>query len=92
MAIIKKKIWPKFFKDICSGRKNFELRLNDFKIKKGDILFLQEYDPVKKHYTGRSITKKVGYIFKFRPDTLPFWSKKEVFKKGLQIISFDNKV
>lgn len=41
MAIIKKKIWPGYFDDIASGKKKFELRLNDFEIKEGDIMLLE---------------------------------------------------
>ena len=57
--IIKKKIWPEYFKLVKSGRKKFELRLADFEIKEGDILVLEEWDPKKKKYTGRRIRKKV---------------------------------
>jgi ASC-1-like (ASCH) protein len=35
MAIIKKKINQKYFSLVKSGKKKFELRLADFKIKKG---------------------------------------------------------
>jgi len=30
MAIIKKKIWPEYFDAVVSGKKKYELRLNDF--------------------------------------------------------------
>ncbi|HPO75467.1 MAG TPA: DUF3850 domain-containing protein [Candidatus Pacearchaeota archaeon] len=53
MAIIKKKILPKYFDLVKSGKKKFELRLADFKIKEGDVLILEEWDPKKKEYTGR---------------------------------------
>lgn len=86
--IIKKKIWPEFFEAVKSGRKKFELRLNDFKIKEGDILVLEEWDPVKKKYTGQKIEKSAGYIFKFKPDQLPFWPPQLIKNKGLQIVSF----
>ena len=42
MAIIKKKCWPEFFKKFCSGERTFELRLADFDLKDGDILFFEE--------------------------------------------------
>jgi len=32
MKIIHKKIWPKYFDVISPGKKDFELRLNEFKI------------------------------------------------------------
>lgn len=86
MAIIKKKIWPKYFEDIKSGKKKYELRLNDFNIDEGDVLLLQEWDPKTKKYTGREINKKVTYVGKFKIDKL-FWSEREIKEKGIQIIS-----
>lgn len=86
MAIIKKKIWPKYFKLIKSGKKKFELRLADFKIRRGDALILEEWDPKKKKYTGRKIKKKVKYILKFSLNN--FGQKKKIEKKGLYIIQF----
>ncbi|MFW9878361.1 MAG: DUF3850 domain-containing protein, partial [Candidatus Thorarchaeota archaeon] len=35
---IEKKTWPEYFKKIVNKEKNFELRLADFKCKKGDTL------------------------------------------------------
>ena len=55
MRKVRKKIWPKWFKIMKAKKKNVELRLADFNIKKGDILILEEWDPKKKEYTGRSI-------------------------------------
>ena len=86
MAIIKKKIWPKCFKDVKSGKKKFELRLADFKVKTGDTLLLQEWNPRKKEYTGRKIKKKVNYVLKFNLND--FGQKKEIGKKGLYVIQF----
>ena len=37
MVIIRKKIWPKYFKFIKSGKKRFELRLADFKAREAQI-------------------------------------------------------
>jgi len=50
---IKKKIWPKYFELVKSGKKKFEVRLADFRIKEGDILILEEWDPKTEKYTGR---------------------------------------
>ena len=33
------------------------------------------------------IKKKVGYVLKFKPKELPFWTKEEMEEKGFQIIS-----
>ena len=86
MAIIRKKIPPKYFNLIKSGKKKFELRLAEFKIKEGDILILREWNPKKKEYTGREIRKRARYILKFKLND--FGQKEEIQKKGLYIIQF----
>ena len=84
MATIKKKSWPKIFSLMKSGKKKFDLRVADFKIKEGDTLVLEEYDSRKKKYTGRKLAKKVKYVMKFRLDD--FGQKAKVVKKGLYVI------
>ncbi len=86
MAIIKKKIWPEWFKLIKSGKKKFELRLADFRVKKGEVLILEEWNPKTKKYTGRKIKKKVKYVLKFKLND--FGQKKKIEKKGLYVIQF----
>ena len=88
MKRIRKKVWPEYFEAIFNGKKNYELRLNNFEINEGDILFLEEWDPQTKSYTGRSIEKKVSYVGRFEIDKL-FWSEKEIKDKGIQIISLE---
>lgn len=83
---IEKKIWPGYFKDIKRGKKNFELRLADFKCKPGDILVLREWDPKKKKYVGGIIKKKIGYVL--RTKNLTFWKKNDIKKHGYQVIGF----
>jgi len=85
-VLIKKKIWPKYFELVKSGKKRFELRLADFDIKEGDILLLEEWDPKTKQYTGRKIKKKVDFVLKSNLDD--FGQKKEIKKKGLYVIQF----
>lgn len=87
MAIIKKKIWSEYFNLVSSGKKKFELRLNDFEIKEGDTLILEEWDPKIKEYTGRKIEKKVGYILRFKLDD--FGQKEGLEQKGLLVISME---
>jgi len=82
--IIEKKIWPKYFEAIKQGKKKFELRLADFKIKEGDILVLKEWNPESKEYTGRKIKRKVKYVLNYKLGQ--FWPKKEVDKYGFYII------
>ena len=88
MAIIEKNIWPEYFEAVVSGKKKYELRLNDFAIAEGDILMLKEWDPTTKQLTGRSVEKKVTYVGKFKIDEL-FWPENEIKEKGIQIISLE---
>lgn len=84
MAIIKKKIWPKYFKLVKSGKKRFDVRVADFDIKEGDTLILEEWDPQTKKYTGRSLTRKVDYLLKFDLDT--FGQRESIKKNGLYVL------
>ncbi len=88
MALIAKKVWPEYFSAILSGKKKYELRLNDFEVREGDILLLEEWDPLTKKYTGRKIEKKVSYVGRFKMDQL-FWPRKDIEEKGIQIISLE---
>lgn len=89
MAVIIKKIQQDFFEAIVSGKKKYELRLNDFAIAEGDTLVLEEWDDGEpRKFTGRKIEKTVTYVGKCKIDEL-YWSKEEINDKGLQIISFE---
>ena len=88
MAIITKKIWPGYFDDIVSGKKKYELRLDDFEVNEGDSLLLKEWDPETREYTGREVQKKVTYVGKFKIDKL-FWPEKDIKEKGIQVISLE---
>lgn len=57
MSVIKKKIWPQYFDAVASGKKKYELRLDDFDVAEGDTLVLEEWDPQTKACTGRSMEK-----------------------------------
>lgn len=83
--VIEKKIWPEYFEKVLSGEKTYEFRLGDFECQTGDTLILKEWDPETKEYTGREITKEVGYVGKMK--NFNFWPKEEVEKYGYQIIS-----
>jgi ASC-1-like (ASCH) protein len=86
MAIIKKRIWIEYFELIDSGKKKFELRVADFDIQEGDTLVLEEWNPEIKEYTGRTIKKKVDFVYKFNLDD--FGQKEQIEKKRLNIIQF----
>ena len=55
------KIWPKYFEEVASGQKNFEIRYNDRDFAEGDYLALNEYSG-DAGYTGRSCLVYVDYI------------------------------
>lgn len=88
MAIIKKKIWPEFFEKVASGEKKWELRLGDFDVVKGDTLVLEEWNLKTKQYTGRSLTKTIGSVHRFKLGE-SFWPKEDIEKHGFQIISLE---
>ena len=83
---IEKKIQPKYFEEIQQGKKKFELRLADFKIKPRDILILQEWDPKNEKYTGKKAIKKIDYVLKTKD--MIFWPEEDIEKYGFQIIQF----
>lgn len=83
---IEKKIWPEFFQKILDGDKTFELRLADFECHPDDILFLREWNPETKKYTGRVLEKKITFVIKTKD--IKFWPKEDIDKFGFQIISF----
>lgn len=81
-----KKVWPEYFQKIVEGKKTYELRLANWECQEGDILVLQEWDPVTKEFTGRVIEKEVTYVGKTKD--MNFWLEQDVAKYGYQIISF----
>ncbi|HVY01852.1 MAG TPA: DUF3850 domain-containing protein [Candidatus Nanoarchaeia archaeon] len=80
-----KKVLPEYFQNILEGKKNYELRLADWKCNEGDVLLLKEWDSKSKKFTGREIRKRVTYVGKTKD--MSFWSKEDVEKYGYQIIS-----
>ncbi|OHA04080.1 MAG: hypothetical protein A3J58_02480 [Candidatus Sungbacteria bacterium RIFCSPHIGHO2_02_FULL_52_23] len=89
MAVIHKKVWPEYFKEILAGKKKFELRLADFDVSEGDTLILEEWDPDKKAYTGRKSEVIATYIIKTKGQT--FWPQEDTDKYGFQVIQFESK-
>lgn len=84
--VIKKKTWTEAFEEILSEEKTFDARLANFDCKPGDILVLEEYDPIKKKYTGRKIEKKITFVLNTKRQK--YWSQSDINKLGLQIIAF----
>nr|WP_052008642.1 DUF3850 domain-containing protein [Listeria aquatica] len=54
------KILPKYYLDVISGHKCFEIRENDRDFQVGDYVILREWDG--KEYTGSSMKVKITYI------------------------------
>jgi uncharacterized protein YqfB (UPF0267 family) len=61
--MLKIKSWPVFFEAIVKGLKKHDVRdMTEYDFKVGDILELQEYDPFKGAYTGRTVCVEITYI------------------------------
>lgn len=58
------KCWPDHFEALVDGRKTFEVRINDRDYQVGDVLALQEWDPLAERYTGRGERAVVTYIYR----------------------------
>ena len=59
----KVKSWSMFFEDIVSGERTSDIRdFRDRNYQVGDIVTLQEFDPVKFRYTGREVDVLITYI------------------------------
>ena len=56
------KTWPEYYTHLLSGRKTFELRRNDRAYRENDTLWLREYEPVNRTYTGREMRRVVTYM------------------------------
>ena len=60
MMIHELKIWPVYFDAVATGKKTFEIRLNDRDFQIGDLLILKEWNDLI--FTGREIRKYISYI------------------------------
>jgi hypothetical protein len=59
------KCWPEFFSAVQRWDKVFEIRHNDRDFKVGDLLWLREWNPQTKEYTGASVNRSISYITDF---------------------------
>jgi ASC-1-like (ASCH) protein len=87
---IVKKILPKYFNLIESGKKKYEFRVADFEVEEGDILVLEEwtsFDHSTRKPTGRVIEKKVSYSEKFSIDE--FKQFEDIKKSGFYILQLE---
>jgi hypothetical protein len=89
MSVIEKKTWPVLFEKVKSNKKHFDVRLADFKIKKGDKIILKEWNPKTKKYTGRELKFKAGLILKVPKDMKRFNSESDIKKYGFYVIELE---
>lgn len=89
MAIIKKKCWPEYFEKFCSGERTFELRLADFDLKDGDTLVMEEYEPGKGNYTGRSASFTCKKVEHSAQNPLEFYDVEDVRRHGFWIVELE---
>jgi uncharacterized protein YqfB (UPF0267 family) len=57
------KTWPPHFGEVVAGRKTVEVRRDDrggFNV--GDLLWLREYDPRTRTYSGRFTVRRVTHV------------------------------
>jgi len=64
------KIKMVYFREVLTGEKTFEIRLNDRAFVQGQVVRLREIDtethaPVE-FYTGRELTFRIGYVTTFQ--------------------------
>ena len=58
------KVYPKFWRELVSGRKPFELRRDDRNFRVGDTVSLREFDP-KHGFTGAGpYIREITYILR----------------------------
>ena len=87
MREIIKKAYSKYFEEVLSGEKKFEIRLNDFDADIGDIIILKEIND-KREFTGREIKKKITYVSKTK--NVDWWSEEDIKEKGFIVMSLAN--
>ena len=56
------KILTKWFEDVQSNKKNFEIRKSDRNYEVGDYLILKEWH--RRKFTGRYVIRQIEYIYK----------------------------
>jgi hypothetical protein len=85
MVEIVKKINSEMFELIRSGKKNFEVRIeDDCRFNEGDVLILRECGD-KKELTGRELRKVITFVLRTRECS--FWTKEEINKYGFTVLS-----
>ena len=55
------KCWPKYFEELFSGKKTFDIRRNDRDYKVGEFLDIKEWCPTTEKFSGRSVFFKISH-------------------------------
>ena len=85
MVEIVKKINREMFEAISSGRKKFEVRIeDDCKFNEGDILILKEHDK-NRNFTGRELKKKITFIL--RTKECSWYKEEDINKFGFTVLN-----
>ena len=87
---ILKKVQHEYFEALVEGRKQFEIRLADFRYKPGDTLVLLEQRQGSKELSGRKLECEVLFTINTKVAE-KFWSKKQIEKHGLAVLSLRRK-
>lgn len=58
------KSWPVFYRPVADRIKTYEVRKNDRGFKVHDRLWLREFDPKEKTFTGESLVAEVTHILR----------------------------
>ena len=91
MAVIEKKIWPEFFKEVKKGKIRIEIRLADFHVEEGDDLVLKEWNPKKKEFTGKKVKFKVKKVYRVPEDLIRFYPLHLLKKHGVYVMELERK-
>jgi hypothetical protein len=87
MVEIVKKINREMFDLIESGKKRFEVRIeDDCKFNEGDILVLKEHDG-DRELTGREMRKKISFIL--RTKDCDWWDQNKIEEHGFTVLSLE---
>lgn len=62
------KTWSYYFERILDGTKTFEIRRNDRDFRVGDVLWLRESVEGRAGFTGRSLQKRVVFMYRYDED------------------------
>jgi len=84
---IHKKCFPEYFESLNKGR-NADIRLQDFRIGKGDLIIFEEWDPKTNRYTGRKIAKKCKGAMPYNPTRI--YTMDKIAQFGLVLIELED--